>query len=158
MFEFDTFYTMVIKTLLILGAFSCYCKAKTFLVKNIAAEDHNENQYDDTGNDYMETIAQQTVTAGEEFSLMCNSSQEIKECYFSNNDGNTIYRVRKGARFHQRRLQCVCDVRMLLFIIIVMNSVSHTYLRVIATQWPTHIYQLTWVECIPSKYESVAAA
>ena len=94
------------------------CQTKHILIKTkpingasrkVATSVSDMSAYDDA-RDYSADVQTKTVNMGDPFDLKCTSLNEIRACYFARGDGNTIYRVKKGATFEQNRLQPLSDV------------------------------------------------
>ena len=72
----------------------------------------------DNNNDYMADVKIQSATSGNPVELKCVSPQEFSTCFFTKTDAEIYYKIQPNANFHNKRLQCLCNVSlsMILFL------------------------------------------
>ena len=84
--------------------------------------------YDYIDNDVIQNVTDmadvkiQSATSGNPVELKCVSPQEFSTCFFTKTDAEIYYKIQPNANFHNKRLQCLCDV-----------SLSMIYYRLILT-------------------------
>ena len=110
-FTFSFFQMMVI----LLWIFGCVIECKEFEVTVLKTYKVNSDDQNSKGFDYMEMVpdSNKTVQLGRSVDIICSSSEKISKCYFYGPDGLVRYEMKKGAKFSDGRLQCLCDVRFL---------------------------------------------
>ena len=72
----------------------------------------------DNNNDDMADVKIQSATSGNPVELKCVSPQEFSTCFFTKTDADNFYRIRPNAKFHDKRLQCLCDVSLSMILLL----------------------------------------
>ena len=127
---------MELKVLTII-VLSHFCMLKKLLIvtkensdKKIADGTH----YDYIDNDIIKNVTDnnmadvkiQSATSGNPVELKCVSPQEFSTCFFTKTDADNFYRIRPNAKFHDKRLQCLCDVSLsMIFLLPSFNPNTH---------------------------------